>query len=172
MVACEEESIRQETLTARDQQQRFLDTQPVPIFEWSQLRQNLIEIETAMARTTQTTSFFFNLGVANPISQCPSIGYPIPATFQLTNPFQAVTNGAVIAQMESTGVYTGETSGTHVLCVASSGKAYDSYWEGFVYTVTGAAEWRDGQAVLIGEPTVDFTIGRPEETTVTTEPQG
>lgn len=165
-----DESVREETRAARDQQTRFLETQPVPTFEWSQLRQNLIELETAQARTTQTTTLFFNMGSDMPVAQCPSIGFPIAATYQLTNPLQRIAEGAVVEQMESTGVYTADTTGTYAMCVSVSGAVYAVYWEGFVMTVTGAAEFRNGQVTLIGEPTVDFSVG--QETTATTEPQG
>jgi len=60
--------------------------QPVPQFDWSQIRQTLIDAQTAQAEATQTTSFFFNLGVVDPVFSCPSIGFPVAGTSQLTNP--------------------------------------------------------------------------------------
>lgn len=172
--ACGDEPVGQQSLV--DEQnvsariaERFADTQPVPEFEWSQQRQNLIELITAQARTTQTTTFFFHLGSDTPIGQCPSIGFPIPATYQLTNPLQGAkvetTAGGgdpavAVGQLEATGVYTADTTGTFTICVDGNGNAYADYWEGFVKTVTGAAEWSDGQVVLIGDPTFDFSEGR------------
>lgn len=146
---------------------RFQETQPVPVFPWSQLRQNLIELNTAQAQTTITTTFFFNLGVEDPISQCQSIGFPIPSTAQLTNPDQAVWRsgsngraGVTVGLAEQTGVYTGDSTGTYVICTDTNGNAYADYWEGYVKTITGVAEWRDGQVVLVGEPTFDFSEGQ------------
>jgi hypothetical protein len=138
--------------------------QPTPNFGWSQLRQNLIDIETAQANTVQTTSFFFNQGVASPIFSCPSIGYPIPADSELTNPDQIIHGtdsdnpSQVVSQAEVTGIYTGPTTGTHVICVDPSGHGYDNYWEGFVSTVTGPATWdaSKGSIVLTGPPTAAF----------------
>lgn len=135
---------------------------PVPQFRRSQLRQNLVELTTAQAETTQTTTFFFNLGVERPISSCPSIGFPIPATMQLTNPEQiakSYSGGyAILPQVEPTGVFTGDTTGTYVMCVDARGNAYAVYWEGFTQTLTGPAEYRDGQGVeLIGPPSFEFT---------------
>lgn len=153
-----------EEKVAREQQGQFLQAQPVPVFNWSQLRQNLIELETTQAQTTATTTFFFNMGTPEPISSCPSIGYAIPATFQLTNPSKIEGNrdGGYVAveQIESTGVYTGDTTGTYVMCVDDAGEAYAFYWEGFVATVAGPAEWRDGQVVLTGTPSFDFSEGQ------------
>lgn len=165
--ACDDasmEAAREESQTATDQLNRFMQTQPIPTFEWSQLRQNLIELETAQARTTQTTTFFFNMGIVDPVSNCPSIGFPIAATYQLTNPEQTAggTNGRayVWPQMEATGVYTADTTGTYVMCTNSLGQAYAQYWEGFVMTVTGPAIWENGEVLLTGDPTFDFSTGR------------
>lgn len=164
-VSSQPESVAQDKASADANLNRLNDAQPIPAFSWSQIRQNLIEINRAQAETTQTTTFFFNLGVTNPVTSCPSIGFPIPSTAQLTNPFQAIGDigdngsGAVIAQSEQTGIYTGDSSGTYVICVDALGKAYAAYWEGFVYAVTGPAEWdvTAGQAKLVGPPSFEFS---------------
>lgn len=143
----------------------LIDNQPLPAFNWSQLRQNLIEIETAQARGVQTTSFFFNQGVPNPISSCPSIGAPIPTTDQLSNPTKiehhGTDGGGNIAtdQMEPNGTYTGSSSGTYVMCVGGNGKAYAFYWEGYVATVFGNGTWNDTthQVEMKGDPSFKFT---------------
>jgi len=128
LAACgsdEDGARRSEEDTANKQLTQFLESQPIPIFNYSQLRQNLIEIETAQANATATTSFFFNQGVVDPIHSCPSIGFPIPGTFQLTNPMQVVGGGdskEVIPQLEANGVYTGDTTATTVICVDADGK--------------------------------------------------
>ncbi len=163
------EALQQETNQADRMGQRFNATQPVPEFDWSQQRQNLTEVITAQARTTATTTFFFHLGNPEPVASCPSIGYPIPATYQLTNPLRGIevrtagngTNPAVgVAQLEATGVYTADTTGTYVMCVSSDGQAFARYWEGFVMTDTGTSEFVDGQVALLGDPTFDFSESR------------
>lgn len=163
LAACSSSGTSKESKTASKQLSGFLAAQPVPIFNWSQLRQNLIELETAQANTTATTSFFFNQGVQDPIASCPSIGFPIPSTYQLTNPTKAVdgpgTGNVTIAQIESTGVYTADTSGTYVICIDNDGKGYAFYWEGFVSTVTGPATWDDAKhtVTLTGAATGAFS---------------
>ena len=142
----------------------FIRNQPVPIFDWSQLRQNLIELETAQAHTTATYSFMFARGATgkgDPVAQCPSVGFPIPSTFQLTNPLKN-TDGVALGQLEANGVYTGDTSGTYVMCLLPSGKAYASYWEGDVLTMTGTAKWNydKHEAELVGVPSFNFSSGR------------
>lgn len=142
-------------------------TQPIPERPWSQLRQNLIELETAQTDTTQTTSFFFNQGVQSPIQSCPSIGYPIASTTELTNPLQTATgpnhSGLAIPQIDPNGVYAGESTGTYVICVDAQGRAYADYWEGFVQTVTGPAKWDDAtkSVELIGAPSFKFSTQKP-----------
>lgn len=133
---------------------------PVPQFKYSQYRQNLIEVVTAQAESTATTTFFFNQGVQEPINSCASVGFPIPTTAQLTNPERYVGSGGSIPQVEPQGVYTGESSGTYVICRDANGRGYAVYWEGFVQTVTGPAEWTGKGVELVGEPTGDFSTGK------------
>ncbi len=147
----------------------YQKAQPAPKFDWSQYRQNLIEIETAQSHTTQTTTFFFNQGVQAPIQSCPSIGFPIASTSELTNPDQAVgsTGGAsngqygvvVLPQIDPNGIFAGHSTGTYVICIDATGKAYGNYWEGFVQTVTGPAVWDEAshQVKLTGPPSFDFS---------------
>lgn len=146
--------------------QSLVTDQPLPHFNYSQLRQNLKEIETAQANGVETTTFFFNQGVQDPISQCPSIGAPIPTTDQLSNPEQVITGGSsngygmvTQSQMDPTGVYTGSSSGTYVMCVGADGKAYADYWEGYVQTVFGAAKWDKATHTvqMIGAPSFNFS---------------
>jgi len=147
--------------------------QPLPHFNYSQIRQNLIELETAQANGVQTTSFFFNMGVANPVQTCPSIGAPIPITDELSNPDQVLkdntdlNNGGgnvVIGQQDPNGVYTGQGTGTYVMCIGANGKPYADYWEGFVQTVFGPAKWNSTthSIQLIGPPSFSFSKNKAQ----------
>jgi hypothetical protein len=134
--------------------------QPIPHYNWSQIRQTLIDAETISADSTQTTSFFFMLGARDPIFSCPSIGEPVANTASLSNPQQVVGNGnggtEVIQQMDPNGVYApAASSGTYVICVSGSGANYLQYWEGDVMTVAAPAEWDTVTHTLkvIGAPT-------------------
>lgn len=135
-------------------------SQPVPVYDWSQYRQSLIEITTAKAETTQTTTFFFLEGVGL-IGSCPSIGFPVPSTAQLTAPETKMSrHDLAIPQVEPVGVYTGESTGTYTLCVDGNGAPYANYFEGYVQTVTGPAKFEDGQIKLTGKPSGEFTKGK------------
>jgi hypothetical protein len=140
---------------------QILANQPVPIFDSSQQRADMIEAEAIMALGTATTSFFFpEGGVVNgkidapPIKVCPSEGEPIPNTSSLTNPEQQTSGGdATVGQMDPDGVYTASASaGTFVLCDTSAGKQDLEYWEGPVETESGTAVWdaSTGQVQDIG----------------------
>ena len=164
----EDNATEKDSQTAQDQLTQFKQAQPVPVFSQSQLRQNLIDIQTAQANATATTSFFFNQGVADPVHSCPSVGFPIPGTYQLTNPQGVVRIGGVdsarfaLPQLEATGVYTGETTSTTAICIDESGKGYAFYWEGFVSTVAGPATWNTETkpVEMTGAPTAEFSTGQ------------
>lgn len=165
LIGCEgeggpEDARRDDERVAGAQLSRYQESQPVPEFDWSQLRQNLIEIETAQVQTTATTSLFFNVGSDTPVMSCPSIGYPIPSTYQITNPEQVATGGAVVPQLETNGVFTGESTATYVMCIDADGQAFAVYWEGFVMAISGTAEFADGQVALVGAPSFDFSEAR------------
>lgn len=144
---------------------KYQQSQPVPVFDYSQLRQNLIEIENVQARSTVTHTFFFNLGQVDPLYDCASIGLPIPSTYQLTagDAKYSGHSDAVVPQIEANGVYTADSTGTHVICLDAAGKAYDFYWEGFVASVTHDATWDYGthKMVVTGASTAEFTAKKP-----------
>lgn len=150
----------QEQHTQATIQNQMLANQPIPVFDRSEYRNTLITVENAEARGVATTSFFFNQGVKDPIFVCPSLGFPIPSTAQLTNPQQPIWkngyheySGVTVGQMDPTGVYTGDSTGTYVECVSPQGTKYAKYWEGFVDTIGGPAHWDGNSEVLDGAPT-------------------
>ena len=137
--------------------------QPIPVNPYSQMRQNLIEIENAEANGVQSTTFFFNQGIKDPIMTCKSIGAPIPSTAQLSNPDKVERHGSqydggnvVIHQMEPNGVYTGDSTGTWSECLNAQGKPYPQYWEGFVSSAFGDATW-DGHQIVVKDPSAVFS---------------
>lgn len=155
---------RNDQATTDSQLARYQANQPVPSFDWSQYRQTVIDVESAEVHGVATTTFFYNMGSQKPISSCPSLGFPVAVTAQLTNPTQ-ISYGAhpgggsdaqVIEQAEPNGVYTGGSDGTYVVCIAPGGAKYMQYWEGDVNTIGGPAHWDQGseQIVLDGAPTV------------------
>jgi len=149
---------------SEDIQSNFQKAQPVPFYKYSQHRENLKAVLKVQAEGAPTTSFAFNQGVADPILSCPSVGFPIASTTQLTNPLRIedrYEGDVAIPQIEPNGTFTGDSSGTYVVCRDANGNEYGDYWEGNVNTVSGPAEWDydKKQIVLIGAPTGDFSAG-------------
>jgi len=122
-------------------------SQPIPHYDYSQIRQTLIDAETISANGTQTTSFFFQMGNQDPVYSCPSLGEPVANSSSLSNPSQGtgvsgVSGAIAIGQMDPDGIYAPVSSaGTYVICLNSGGRPYLDYWEGDVFTVSGAAGW-------------------------------
>lgn len=146
--------------------QQLAFVQPIPYFPYSQIRQTLIEAEAIQALGIPSTTFYFVQGINHPILQCPSIGVPVPATDQLTNPYVPQWNsgsggnnawavaGVPVGQEDPTGVFTGDTSGTNNLCLDKNGNQYLGYDEAFTVAVTAPAYWdkATGTIKITGAP--------------------
>lgn len=139
--------------------------EPLPGFPYSQIRQNLIEIEAIEALGIDSTTFFFMQGINHPIFTCNSVGVPIPVTDSLSNnlvpAWKDGTNyqsygiaGVAVDQPDPNGIFQGVSSGTNSLCIDSHGHQFDGYNEAFDVSVTAPAHWdtATGTIVLDGEP--------------------
>lgn len=144
--------------------------QPAHSYSRSEIRQELNDINDAEALGVQSTSFFMPPGAgpgssADPQGSCPSIGAPVPATDEITNPHQIIkdnkapiNNGGgnqVIDQEDPIGIYQGATTGTWVMCIdPHTGRTYGQYYEGYVRVVMAPAVWdyTTHQPKLTGEP--------------------
>jgi len=159
-------SLSKNTTESNNQLNTYNRQQPIPQANFSWYRQALIDVENAQIHGVDTTTFEFNMGVQNPLKVCASRGYPVASTSQLTNPYQALWNnagtngnaGVAVGQLEPNGVYTGDSTGTYIVCVNSASLLEIDYWEGFVETEGGPAVWRNNQIVDIGNPTVKLSI--------------
>jgi hypothetical protein len=146
--------------------QSLITNQPLPHYNFSQIRQTLIDAEDETADTTQTTTFFMQQGDPNPINSCPSVGFPVASNAELSNPDQVVgapnNSSATIGQEDPNGIYSSpSTSGTYVICTENGGQHYLEYWEGNVYTVGGPAVWNDTThaASVVGAPSAPVQVG-------------
>lgn len=152
---------------AGTQQEIYAKAQPIPIFDYSQQRASLIQINAAIAKGAATYTVFYSFG--KPIFVCPSIGYPIPATTQLTNPTQLTrvnigsgnSISGELSQAEPVGTYTGETAATYVLCIRSDGKAAPVYSEPDAIAFPFAVKIENGVVVDAGgAASVNIEAGR------------
>lgn len=146
--------------------QQLVQNQPIPGVRYSQMRQNMIEIEQAEAKGVQTTTFMFGGYFSDPVQVCPSIGVPIPNTASLSNPEQTYYTGSAtvtLPQMDPNGVYApNSSSGTFVQCVGGDGKVEPVYAEGVVHAVFGPATWDYTKHTvrLTGPASFQFTAGQ------------
>ena len=142
------------------QQQVYAQTQPIPFFKWSQDRDNLIQIYKMKNEARATYSVVRSI-TGDILWHCPSIGFPIPADTQLTNPLQSSANhNGVIEQAEPNGLFTSKnTDGTYVICVLPSGILSPQYTEAKAETFTRPVkvEMKDGKervTFIDGEPSM------------------
>jgi hypothetical protein len=158
---------------SNDQLTQYTQAQPIPYFKWSLERQILIDAEVASAQGDQSTSFFFNFGVQDPILVCTSLGQAVPDSAQLSNPEQVVGNKqnkvlpsgdwTTLPQMEPFGIHTSPSSvGTYAICIIN-GKPVLQRAEETVHTVMAPAKWDEAkhQIVITGNPTTDVTTQPP-----------
>lgn len=124
--SCDAPQTASESNQVNDQQTVYSQNQPLRKYDYSPERDELQQIYDARMKVVNTWTVIFSMG--KPIFVCPSKGYPIPYTTQLTNP-DVVTNGGVdpktgsgnvtLPQAEPNGLYTGTSSATWVLCIRS-----------------------------------------------------
>lgn len=110
--------------------------EPIPVFNWSLRRSEMIQLYEAQNKNVTTYSYIMsNDGKVE--NSCPSLGWPIPGGTQLTNPQQtAGYNYAVaIQQAEPDGLFPPSNSqGTYIMCVNADGTVSPVYAEPYVLT--------------------------------------
>lgn len=135
-----EQASENDTKETGDQMAVLTDAQPTIRVPYSQVRQTIILAEWIAATGAATHTFVFIPGGQNsaPIFECDSAGFPVPGTYNITNPLVEDPNhraedGIVVNQAEPTlGVYTGDSQGTYVVCLTDGGKPYVQWAEGIV----------------------------------------
>lgn len=114
----------------------IIQNQPIPdLGGYSFERQIVIETYLARNNTIATYAYMFTMD-GKIVEICPSIGYPIPYSTQLTNPVRTMDNysqGSVIANAEPNGLYPpGDAAATLVQCVNPDGSVTPVYIEWYV----------------------------------------
>lgn len=134
------ETATREQLALSTGMDRLTQSQQVPTFDYSQERQILIDLLTIRAEGSASTTAFYLEGVGL-IAWCPSLGAPIPSTYQLTATQQYVdvpndqtVEKFPIDQAEPTGVYPGDSAATWTLCLDDAGTPFAQYWEGYTFS--------------------------------------
>lgn len=140
LVGCSTSSDGTERERVEQQQSIYVDSQPIPTFDWSLERHIFIELYKARNNAVQTYSYVRNWQ-GQVIFSCKSIGFPMPSNTQLTNPEKRYISESgiridlTIPQPEPNGLYTSpSTVGTYIFCVNSDGTISPSYFEAEVET--------------------------------------
>lgn len=154
---------REEDATGRAMN-RMTQSQQIPEFDYSQERQTLIDVLTVRAEGTHGTAQALSLS-GELMWWCPTVGAPIPSTYQLTNPDQITGRGGanhyegqVIPQAEPTGVYSSESAATWVVCLDDNGAAFGQYDEANVRWTSGVVNGLPNEKrARVDEITFEFT---------------
>lgn len=159
---------REDSATDRSMN-RMTQSQQIPEFDFSQERQTLIESLTIRAEGTHGTAQVFNLD-GSLRWWCPTIGAPVPSTYQLTNPWDVEwkgghngNSGVGIARSEPTGVYSGDSQATWIVCTDDNGTAYGRYAESDVEWTSGIiADLPADKRVRLDEISYEFGTSEAE----------
>lgn len=150
---CESTSTKIEREDAERAYVQLVRNQPAPQFDWSLERHLMIELYIARNNAIATYTYVRNPFTGRIMSWCPSIGFPIPADTQLTNPLKLAGNSlesSVIEQPEPNGLFTSKnTRGTFVMCVNKKGKVIPRYHEADVEAYVTPMREVDGMLVEV-----------------------
>lgn len=116
------------------QNRHYWETQPIHFYEYSAIRDTMIQIQDAtIPEMKDTWTVFYLTGRDKPVDSCFSQGLPIPGSYQITNPQYAkggYKDGTALDQPEPSGVYTsGDNWQTWVMCVLPNGQVSPVVWE-------------------------------------------
>lgn len=139
----------------------IVQNQPVPdLGGYSFERQILIETYLARNNTISTYSYMISMD-GKIIEVCPSIGYPIPYSTQLTNPnkLEYTTGGyVVIPNAEPNSLYPpGDAAATLIQCVNPDGSVSPVYIEWYVLAFPYPVK-ADVRLERVGEPSFSVDI--------------
>jgi hypothetical protein len=132
--------------------------QPLHLYDYSQDRASYLAIYDARVAGKATYQVSVPALGGQPWYSCPSRGYPIPATSQLTNPeYGSVPPGfssliVTLPQPEPNGLYSGPTDGTYMQCVDTDGSLYSVYSEPPVLAFPFAVTWTADRGFVKANP--------------------
>mgnify|MGYP003500775684 CR=1 FL=1 len=143
---------------------RLSKSQPIRSYDYSQLRDVVLDVQEIQATGTLSTTAGYLEGVGL-IWWCPSIGPPVPSTYQLSGAKQGADlpgdrpkEWKEVDQPEATGVYIGESTGTWTICVDDNGKKFGKYWEGYTdSTASVVSTFPDDKRVVVDQVTFEFS---------------
>lgn len=154
---------QKEAAIVEKQNQLYVNNQPPPVFDWSLERHLMTELYKARNNAVATWSYVRNQYTGKILSSCPSIGFPISAATQLTNPMVIKTyyQNAIttLPQNEPNGLFTpAESRGTYVMCLDKNGQVTPRYYEEDVEAFVTPMHEVNGELVQVEGSKASITI--------------
>lgn len=145
------EAARKESNQQGAAYRNILRNQPPPSYDFSMERKIMIALYNARQHSIATYSFAQSEFTGKVLWSCPSLGYPIPYSTQLTNPNQIVwlnSHVTTLPQNEPNGLFPPPSSeATWVPCVDETGNITPVYEEKRVTVFLRPMREQDGQLV-------------------------
>lgn len=153
LAACTGRSeVLDEISDANTQLQIYSQNQSQEIYNYSVEREVLQSIVEARVKSTNTYTFFFAPMTPRPVFSCPSLGFPIAATAQATNPEQFIRGyggsyfDSPLPQIEPSGIYAPpDTDATYSVCLLDNGNVAPIYWEPNIASFPFPVVWVDNE---------------------------
>ena len=126
----------------------------------------MIQLYTARNKAATTYTYMFNPYNGKLVLVCASLGFPIPATTQLTNPIKlsGYNTSVALPQAEPNGLYSPpSTHGTWVMCMGQGGQVEPAYIEQDVLAFTRPMQGEAVQAIVPqegGKPSITLNPNR------------
>ena len=141
----------------------IVQNQPVPDLGGYSFERQIV-IETYLARNNTIATWAYMTGMNGQIIEvCPSIGYPIPYSTQLTNPEKIEYNNGSLTTLpnaEPNSLYPpSDAAATLVACVNPDGSVSPVYIEWYVMAMPFRIA-SDVQLERVGEPSFTIETGR------------
>jgi hypothetical protein len=140
----------------------ILRNQPPPTFDFSMERKIMIALYEARQHSVATYSYVQSNYTGKVLWSCPSLGYPIPYSTQLTNPSMPAdyAHGAVtLSQPEPNGLFPPPSSeATWVPCVDANGNITPVYEEKRVTVFLQQMQETNGTLTPVAGSTASLTI--------------
>lgn len=162
LVSCMESVSQEERKQQTTANLAIVQNQPLPDLGGYSFERQIV-IETYYARNNTIATYAYMISMDGKIIEiCPSIGYPIPYSTQLSNPMKVEyqSSGAVIPNAEPNSLYPpSDAAATLVQCVNPDGSVSPVYIEWYVlafpYQIAS-----DVQLTRIGDPSFKVDINK------------
>jgi hypothetical protein len=155
---------RTETEAIASSFRQIHESNPIKVFKTSQEYDTLQDVLTLRAEGTHGTAVVTTFD-GTLLWWCPTLGAPIPSTYQISNPSAFVDppdkggqTDVLVAQGEPTGVYPGDSTATWVLCLDDHGTPFGQYDEANIRWTSGIVEGLPAdKRARVDEITFEFT---------------